>query len=163
MTSLQGNESLSLVAELQKNNLVFSTRSAVERPQVPQDITSLDDDGLMELWSRVSAYSDFVSTQVACAQIDEKFAERNLELEMAKLELSMPKVAKEAASTRKAKIITDSEIMGLQEELLRRMAYRKLIEVILSSLAKDSALLSRELTRRTSSGGFSARTRTLVP
>jgi len=163
MTSLQGSESLKILSELQKNNLVLSTRGAVERPHIPHDITGIDDDALMELWARVSAYSDFVSTQVACSQIDEKYAEKNLELEMAKLELSMPKEAKETASARKARIITNPEIEELQDTLLARMAYRKLMEVIASSLSKDSALLSRELTRRTSSGGFSARTRTLIP
>lgn len=163
MTSLQGSESLKILSELQKNNLVLSTKGAVERPHIPHDITGIDDDELMELWAKVSSYSDFVSTQVACSQIDEKYAEKNLELEMAKLELSMPKEVKETASTRKARIITNPEIEELQDTLLARMAYRKLMEVIASSLSKDSALLSRELTRRTSSGGFSARTRTLIP
>lgn len=135
----------------------------MERPSIPHDITAIDDDDLMELWAKVSAYSDFVSTQVACAQIDEKYAEHNLEFEMAKIELSMPKVIKETASSRKAKIITNPDIEELRNDLLNRMAYRKLLEVISSSLSKDSALLSRELTRRTSSGGFSARIRTLVP
>ncbi len=163
MTELQGTESLELILNLKKANLLLSTRASVDRPQIPQDITGIDDDGLMELWARVSAYSDFVATQVACAQIDEKYAENNLELEIAKLEISMPKEVKETAAYRKAKILTSPTIEGLQNTLLARHAYRKLIEVISSSLSKDSALLSRELTRRTSSGGFSARTRTLVP
>lgn len=163
MTNLQGNESLKLINDLQKNKLLLSTGLTTDRPTVPHDITAIDDDDLMELWAKVSAYSDFVATQVACAQIDEKYAEYNLELEMAKLELNMPKLTKETSISRKAKILTTSEIIDLQTNLLTRIAYKKLIEVLASSLSKDSSLLSRELTRRTSSNGFSARTRTLIP
>jgi len=50
----------------------------------------------------------------------------------------------------KADVAGSPEIIKLSEELETLYAYRKMIEVMFFNLERDSALISRELTRRAS-------------
>ena len=53
----------------------------------------------------------------------------------------------------KAQISSSKEIQELQHELDIKYAFRKLIETKTLNIERDSQLVSRELTRRTSDGG----------
>jgi hypothetical protein len=50
----------------------------------------------------------------------------------------------------KAEVAIDPKILGLSEKLEESYAYRKMVEVMFYNLERDTALVSREITRRSS-------------
>jgi hypothetical protein len=50
----------------------------------------------------------------------------------------------------KAEVAIDPKVLGLAEKLEESYAYRKMIEVMFYNLERDTALVSREITRRSS-------------
>lgn len=121
-------------------------------PELPRDLTSVGDEELMVLYSEYTAYSDFVGVQVSCAQVDE----RSLEKRISSLEGMKMLAGKDSGKAEKlvtyakAAVAQDPQVVALKEELEVAYAYRKLIESLSNNLDRDSNLISRELTRRTS-------------
>lgn len=122
-------------------------------PELPRDLTSVGDEDLMVLYSEYTAYSDFVGVQVSCAQVDERSLEKRISsLESMKMLASKANGGAEKLVTyAKAAVAQDPQVVKLKEELEVVYAYRKLIESLSNNLDRDSNLISRELTRRTSS------------
>lgn len=118
-------------------------------PRLPKDITSLHDEALMDLFVEVTSWVDYTSVQVACAQVDEKAAERKLS-QVEAVAMVDASVGKTSVSAAKAKKDSDPRVQEATSEYEELHAYRKLIEVLSNNLDRDAALISRELTRRTS-------------
>jgi len=130
-------------------------------PLMPKDLTELGSEQISNLYSHVIAWTNYVATQLAAAQIDERAAEKLLETQTAKLMLLQPtststvdekgkvKVTKIPVTSVKANVIGSAEIEKLSEEVDTLYAYRKMIEVMYNNLERDGALISREITRRT--------------
>lgn len=130
----------------------FSLPSSPEDsiPAVPQDITELDDDALMHLFSELTAWSDYVSAQCAIAQIDERDAQRSLDLAEAQATgRHWTGGSGDRVAVMKKKVAEDDDVIRALDTLDERYAYRKLVEVLAGNLDRDIALVSRELTRRT--------------
>lgn len=120
-------------------------------PQMPKDITILTDEELMRLWSEIAAWQEFTSSQVGCARVDEAAALRAVERAQAAVMVSgWTGKATERVAIAKAKFLSDPASQDLMDEHERLHAYRALVETIASNLERNSALISRELTRRTS-------------
>lgn len=117
-------------------------------PALPGDVSSLHEEDLMEMFTELTSWVDFLAVQVAASQIDERSAER--ELSTAEAVELMSSQVKEPVTKAKARISLLPHIQALQDSLDERYAYRKCIEVIAENVQRDAALLSRELTRRTS-------------
>lgn len=115
------------------------------------DLTDLGDQDLMEWFARLTEWGNFLRTQVAAASIDEKAAESVLEAAEATAFLSGwgGKSADRVAAS-KAIVNADPKVVELREEHAALYAYRKLVEVMADNVDRDTALVSRELTRRTS-------------
>lgn len=156
---LNSGPSSTTIAELTSQGIPFKTTMNLDLPQLPSDLTDLDDEDLMALFSKLTAYSNFLASQYACAVIDEREAEKKLEYveNLALLRESNLKSAKDTVTVLKAKVSTSPEVMELSDELAVRYNYRKLIEVMVNNVDRDSNLISRELTRRTSGGSFRQR------
>ena len=124
----------------------------VPRIKVGMDLTSLDDEGLMALYVQLTAWADYLSGQAACAGIDEKAADSQVELAEAKAFANNwgGKSADRIHSV-KAQVSLDDGVVAAREEHARCYAYRKLVDVIAGNVERDSALVSREITRRTGS------------
>lgn len=129
-------------------NLPTSPQGSI--PSLPNDITSLGDEDLMDLFVLFTSWSDFVGVQVACAQVDEKASQRALDLAEVS---SYTRTAGGGGrvTDNKAKAASDPLVIEANKEFEEKYAYRKLIEALQASVERDAALISREITRRTSS------------
>lgn len=138
------------VEELLDQGFVISpTQSTYPVPH--SDLTVLDSEELSRLFSKLTAWTNYVATQLAAAQIDERAAEKSLETETAKLMiLRSSSTVKTPVAAMKADVAGSPEIIKLSDELDVLYAYRKMIEVMFFNLERDSSLISRELTRRAS-------------
>ena len=142
----------SIIDILKNQGLNFSTRMEINIPSVPLDLTELDDEGLMQLFAELTAYANFLSAQYSCALIDEKNAEQSLDLVESKKFIDAHDAnKKETITLTKARLSTDPEIIVMREAVSAKYAYKKLIEVMVNNVDRNTQLVSRELTRRTSS------------
>lgn len=122
-----------------------------KQPLMPRDISVLDSDELSELFTKLTAWSNYVAGQYAAAQVDEKYIEKQKDMLEARLFLAKDnsKVKGERVTLIKAQVNSDPKIMELEEDYMRAYAYRKMLEVITNNFERDVALVSREITRRT--------------
>lgn len=146
--------------EMDKQGLLVDREVELDRPSMPADITELNDEDLMLLYTKFSAYSDFVNTQLSCAIVDEKDLERQVDYEesmaMLRLQSQHPKTTVTAL---KAMVDSDDNIRSLKQDHLNKYAYRKMLETMANNCERSSAVCSRELTRRTAGDNFKTRTR----
>lgn len=123
-----------------------------KQPTMPKDISVLDSDELSELFTKLTAWSNYVAGQLAASQVDERYIEKQKDMLEAKLFLSKDnsKVKGERVTLIKAQVNSDPRIVELEEDYLNAYAYRKMLEVVSNNFERDVALVSREITRRTS-------------
>lgn len=131
-------------------SLPIPGRPSTEMPKLPHDPTSLGDRELMMLYSEFTAWSDYLSVQVACAATDEKAAVSKLEVKEAKFLFTRTSSGDKVTDARAA-LKFDDEIVAEKATVAELEAYRKMVEALYNSLERDAQLLSRELTRRSSS------------
>jgi hypothetical protein len=144
-----------VIDNLQLQGFQFQTRMEMELPNVPADITEIDDESLMQLFGELTAYANFLSVQFACAVIDEKNADQALDFEESKSYISSyEENKKDTVTIMKARMALDPNIVYLREGLSAKYAYRKLIEVMVNNIDRSTQLVSRELTRRTSNSSL---------
>lgn len=146
---------------LEANGLSFAAKPRYEIPQLPRDITDLHDDDLMDLFVTLTAWSDYLASQFAVAAIDEREAQRILDAAEARALIGGWKGGSgDRVTVAKANIAIDPKVTEYREDLDAKHAYRKLVETLTQNVDRDSALVSRELTRRTSdNSGFKSRAR----
>lgn len=154
--AINAGSSQSIIDTLHTQGFQFNTRMTMQLPEVPEDVTELDDEGLMRLFGELTAYANFLTAQYACALIDEKNAEQMLDFEESKNYIASYEAnKKETVTIMKARMATDPQILHLREAASAKYAYKKLIEVMVNNVDRNTQLVSRELTRRTSSGALS--------
>ena len=112
-------------------------------PALPEDITDLVDEDLMVLFTDLTAWSDYAASQHAVSAIEEREQQRILDIKKAKY-----MATKEAGSVTEARAKASGEAEDEGIEVMRRYAYRKVLESIHSNLERDISLVSRELSRR---------------
>jgi hypothetical protein len=117
---------------------------------LPADITLLSSEQLGEKFTVLTAWADYASTQLAIAQIEERSAQRKLDLLENKLLVQRmgTAVKGERITLVKAEIAVDETVQDLAMDYEEKYAYRKLVEMMLANYERDIALVSRELTRR---------------
>lgn len=136
--------------ELLTQGLSLHPQPDTEIPVLPPDLTAIDDEDLMILYSLLTAWSDFVSAQVSCAQVDERAAEKKLAHSENLLMIASGDRGDRVTYAR-AQVAAEPTIVALKEEIETLHAYRKLVETLSLNIERDASLVSRELTRRTSS------------
>lgn len=147
ITGAQSEDALDL---LRSQGLKVHDKPPYDIPVIPTDLTETADEDLMVLFSKLTAYADFISVQVSCAQVDERSLEKRLSsMESIKMLTSGGKSENRVTFAR-AQVATDPEVIEVKDDIERAYAYRKLIESMASNIERDAALVSRELTRRTS-------------
>lgn len=136
--------------ELLTQGLSLHPQPETEIPILPPDLTAIDDEDLMVLYSLLTAWSDFVSAQVSCAQVDERSAEKRLAHSENLLMIASGDRGDRVTYAR-AQVAAEPTIVALKDEIENLHAYRKLVETLSMNIERDASLVSRELTRRTSS------------
>ena len=121
-----------------------------DRPLLPPDITDVSSSDLGQLHTELTAWADYAEAQQTQAQLAERQALREKEmLEQRLLHQRMgAQVRGERVTAIKAEVAQNQDIIDLDFEYEKAYAYRKMVEVITTNLARDIALVSREITRR---------------
>jgi len=145
-----GPASEDAVKKLKEQNIEMWPEQS-RQPLMPGDISVLDSEALSELFTKLTAWSNFVAGQLAAAEVDEKYLEKRKNTLEAKLLLAKDgdKVKGERITLIKAQVNANPMIVELDEQLMKNYAYRKMVEVIANNFERDVALVSREITRRT--------------
>jgi hypothetical protein len=122
----------------------------IEQVEMPKDITMLSSEQLAEKFSALTAWADYIASQLSMAIIEERAALRARDL--AENRLLVRKMGTAVRGERitlvKAQVAIDDEIVQLSDEYEIKYAVRKRIEVYLSNHERDLSLVSREITRR---------------
>ena len=139
---------------LKELGVTLSARPDFPIPMLPRDLTELDDEGLMDLFVQFTQWNDHLSGARAIAVITDREAERILDGVQAQAMLANWAGSKgDRVAVAKASIAADSKVVELKEDLDTKYAFRKLIETRAEDVERNSQVVSRELTRRTSDGG----------
>lgn len=141
-----GRRSLEARRRLEQHEIALPTRPATVFPELPDDLTEQTDAELMKLFARVTRWSEYLSAQVAAAEVDERYSDAVLE--KTKALKSLEHKGEKTVYAAKAQAWTDPVFVEAVEEHERAYAFRKLITAVFDNSERTSALLSRELTRR---------------
>jgi len=121
-----------------------------EQVILPADITAIASEELGELFTRLTAWTDYINSQLVMAQLEERailkkkdFAENTMLIKR-----MGAGVKGERVTTVKAEIAVNQDIVDLDREYEEKYAYRKLVEMLLTNHERDLSLVSREITRR---------------
>jgi hypothetical protein len=118
---------------------------------LPPDITELSSEQLAEMFTILTGWADYMSSQLVQAQLAERDALRKAEFAESKalvrLTTGSPKGT--TVSLIKAQIDVDPDIVELRDRYEEKYAYRKILEMMVNNQERDITLVSREITRRT--------------
>jgi hypothetical protein len=146
VTLEMGLRSLEAKRRLEQHEIQMPTRPRVAVPELPDDLTEQSDAALMRLFTRTTKWSEYLSAQVAAAEVDERYADAVVE--KIKALTSLEYKGEKTVSAAKARAYTDEDYLDAIEEQQRAYAFRKLISAVFENSERTAALLSRELTRR---------------
>lgn len=118
----------------------------------------------MQLLVKLTRYQDHVAGQLAEIEIDESNAIRLLEIAKAKyLAANWTGSSGDRVAVQKAEALMDTSVQELDSEVLTYKARRKLYTILVESLARDAAVVSREITRRTGGQKLEGRVNRFTP
>lgn len=100
----------------------------------------------MTLFAAMTQWLEYVSTKLATAEIDEKYAAS--ELDRQKAMAAVANKSEKTVTAAKAKAYEDPAFVAAHEESDRSYAYRKLLDSLYGATDRKCQVLSRELTRR---------------
>jgi hypothetical protein len=126
-------------------------KKLAEKVDLPNDITTLSSEQLAEMFTKLTAWADYIASQHALSIIEERAAQRVLDYTENSLLVKRFGTTKgERITFVKAQISVEPEVVQLAQEYEEKYAYRKLVEMLLNNHERDLMLVSREITRRTS-------------
>lgn len=143
-----------VLASLNKLGFSLPNKPDFDIPELPRDITELDDEGLMDLFVQFTQWNDYLAGAMAIAIVNERESQRTVDnAEAAALLNNWTGAKGDRVTLVKATIQASDEMKELNHDLDTKYAFRKLIETRTLNVERDSQVVSRELTRRTSDGG----------
>jgi hypothetical protein len=103
----------------------------------------------MDLLTRLTRYQDYISGQLAEAEINEGSASTLLEVAKARhITSGWTGASDDRVAIVKAEALLDGEVRQADDALTQLKAKRKLYNVMVEALARDAAVVSREISRR---------------
>ena len=126
-------------------------------PEIPDDITIVSDERLMQIFMRFVAWQTFAATEFAAAEVEEERWDREVRrLEAQHMVLNWG-AAKDKVTLARAQQAMDPEIDKAKNKQMTAYANRKMRQVVYENCVASAAALSRELTRRTGRAGDAER------
>lgn len=121
-----------------------------EQVKLPADITSISSEQLGELFTRLTAWTDYIASQKVMAELEERASLRKKDFtENTMVIRRMGSAAKgERITAIKAEVSIHQDVIDLENDYEEKYAYRKLVDMLLTNHERDLALVSREITRR---------------
>ena len=130
-------------------------KPAYDQAVLPPDITELSSEQLAEMFTILTGWADYMSSQLVQAQLAERDALRKSEFAeskaLVKLTTGSPKGT--TVSLIKAQIDIDPDIQDLRNKYEETYANRKILEMMLNNQERDITLVSREISRRSQTMG----------
>lgn len=119
-------------------------------PKLEPILDELNDHDLMELFVRLTRWTDYFQNQTAIEEISERYADAEVRrLEGLYMTANKPDRVSEAVTWVRAQMESDVEIQAARDALRICYARRKLKQMLFENTERDAAVVSRELTRRT--------------
>lgn len=142
---------MTVIAKVQELGLWFN-KPTDDQVTLPSDITSLSSEQLAEIFTKLTAWADYIASEQAMAILEERAAQRNLTISENRMLVSRmgSQVKGERITLIKAEVSIDPAILELSQTYEEKYAYRKLVEMLLTNHERDLSLVSREITRRAS-------------
>ena len=140
---------MSALDKFQDWGLTFRKPSE-KQVELPPDITMLNSEQLGEIFTRLTAWTDYIASQLVHSQLEERAAQKVLEYNENLLLVKRlgAGIKGERVTSVKAEIAVDENIVRLSNQYEEKYAYRKLVEMLLNNHERDLSLVSREITRR---------------
>lgn len=139
---------------LDSEGMSLPKKPKLELPELPEDLTALDDPDLMTLFRHLTVWTDYVNGRLAVAATE---AETRLKLlrrvEAVRITASDAKTVKMA----EAEARLDLSVREAQDLYDRADAFRRMLRVMMENLERHSSLVSRELTRRVNRSSVESR------
>jgi hypothetical protein len=148
--------------KLKGQGLSINEDYTYDPPSLPMDVTSVDDDELMDMYAKYVAYLEFINLQLWCANTDKSEAEKDMVLVKARKKLAM-KAAGTAVALLDAEIEVDEEYRVKANKFQELDNYHSLIQIMSSKLSKDISFINREITRRVNLNKMAGRGPWLTP
>lgn len=141
---------LQVKAMLAKKGLELPTRpAAYGLPKLPTNLTDQDDSKIMRLLAQFTRYQDHLAGLLALAEIDETAAANLLEIAKARhMAGNWTGPSSDRVAISKANATLDKGVQECEQALEQCRAKRKVYGVLVESLARSAAVVSRELSRR---------------
>lgn len=135
--------------QIEEEGIDLPAQPSFESPRVPVSLPDMDDDDLMKLFVRLTRWADYLSGQLALAEIDEQSIAAVLRVaEATSLIRNWGGGRDDRVAIAKAERDTDPAVTEWSDKLQVAHARRKLLGVMFTNMERDAALVSRELTRR---------------
>ena len=135
------------ITRLKKQGLSLNETYNYSPPSLPDDVTSMGDENLMDLYAKYVAYLEFINLQVWCAHTDKAEADTEMVVERARKKLAMKADGKAVAL-----IDSEVELNDVYREKVNKYQelsnYHSLIQLMSDKLSKDISFINREITRR---------------
>jgi hypothetical protein len=144
------------IDKLKGQGLTLNEGYSYDPPALPEDVTSVDDDELMDMYAKYVAYLEFINLQMWCANTDKAEAEKEMTLIKAKKKLSM-KASGTAVALLDAEIEVDEDYRTSADKFQELSNYHGLINIMSGKLSKDISFINREITRRVNINKMSGR------
>lgn len=161
--TIKTESSGSYLGQMRNQGFSVVTNMSYEAPLIPDDITVVDDTELMEIFGKLTAYGTFLSTQVACSEVDLKHLNAAVDRTEAALYIriseSMPKAT---AGLIKAHMAVEEELIAVKDETLVKESYVMIIKQMRDNATTLANFTSRELSRRQGQQTINSRQRNLL-
>jgi hypothetical protein len=148
-----------VIEAMEHQGFTLPPKPTGDRPELPEDLSDLDDADLTQLMKEFTAWGDYASAQVGLAQVAEREAELELDLITAdvwkKTLTADPKMSVTVLRTVALTVESVAKARGTYED---SRAYRSMMSDVADRFERDAQVLSRELSRRTNME-FGARAR----
>jgi RNA polymerase-binding transcription factor DksA len=123
-------------------------RPQFDIPEIPPDLTGVDDTTMMALFSQFVQWQNYAAYQFAEAEVAEEKAEATVKRMEAEHMVMNWGAAKDKVTLSRAQQATDPAIDRAKQDLLVAYAQRKLTAVVYGNCERCAQLISRELSRR---------------
>ena len=130
-------------------------KPAYEQAVLPPDITELSSEQLAEMFTVLTGWADYMSSQLVQAQLAERDSLRKAELAESRMLVIKTTGAPKGTTVSliKAQIDVEPDILNLRDKYEEKYAYRKILEMMLTNQERDITLVSREISRRSQTMG----------
>jgi hypothetical protein len=130
-------------------------KPAYEQAVLPPDITELSSEQLAEMFTVLTGWADYMSSQLVQAQLAERDSLRKAELAESRMLVIKTTGAPKGTTVSliKAQIDVEPDILNLRDKYEEKYAYRKILEMMLNNQERDITLVSREISRRSQTLG----------